>query len=123
MRADELNEVAVEPQQPSSQALQQPEVLPTGMDVSPHVEASGAPLIDAPAVFEVRDLNVYYGSFRAVRDVALTIPARQITAFIGPSGCGKTTVLRCFNRMNDLVEIARVEARFDTTGSTSTTPR
>jgi phosphate transport system ATP-binding protein len=66
-------------------------------------------LVDAPPVFDVRGLNVYYGSFRAVRDVELTIPARQVTAFIGPSGCGKTTVLRCFNRMNDLVEIARVE--------------
>ena len=62
-------------------------------------------------VFEVNDLSVYYGAFRAVRDVGLTIFERQITAFIGPSGCGKTTLLRCFNRMNDLVEIARVQGR------------
>ena len=52
---------------------------------------------------------MYYGAFRAVRDVNLVIKRQQVTAFIGPSGCGKTTVLRCFNRMNDLVEIARVE--------------
>src|SRR5262249_13401581 len=56
-----------------------------------------------PVVFDVQDLSVYYGSFRAVRDVALPIRKHEVTAFIGPSGCGKTTVLRCFNRMNDLI--------------------
>jgi phosphate transport system ATP-binding protein len=81
----------------------------TTVDVTPVVRSDEDVLVDAPAVFDVRDLSVYYGPFQAVRDVTLTIPARQITAFIGPSGCGKTTVLRCFNRMNDLVEIARVE--------------
>src|SRR5690606_23683208 len=60
-------------------------------------------------VFGVNDLNVYYGDFRAVRDVNVDIYKNEITAFIGPSGCGKTTVLRCFNRMNDLIDIARVE--------------
>ena len=61
------------------------------------------------AVFEVSDLAVYYGAFRAVRDVNLTVRKNEITAFIGPSGCGKSTVLRCFDRMNDLIESARVE--------------
>ena len=61
------------------------------------------------AVFSVRDLNVYYGRFLAVRNVDVDIIERKITAFIGTSGCGKTTVLRCFNRMNDLIETARVE--------------
>jgi phosphate transport system ATP-binding protein len=60
-------------------------------------------------VFETSDLSVFYGDFRAVRDVSLPIYRNQITALIGPSGCGKTTVLRCFNRMNDLIEGARVE--------------
>jgi phosphate transport system ATP-binding protein len=60
-------------------------------------------------VFETRSLAVYYGEFRAVRDVNLTIRGQEITAFIGPSGCGKTTVLRCFDRMNDLIPGARVE--------------
>jgi phosphate transport system ATP-binding protein len=64
---------------------------------------------DAHAVFETKELSVYYGPFRAVRDVSLTIREHEITAFIGPSGCGKTTVLRCFNRMNDFIETARVE--------------
>ncbi|HEY6416551.1 MAG TPA: phosphate ABC transporter ATP-binding protein PstB [Acidimicrobiales bacterium] len=60
-------------------------------------------------MFEVRNLAAYYGDFRAVREVTLDIRQREITAFIGPSGCGKTTVLRCFNRMNDLIPGARAE--------------
>jgi phosphate transport system ATP-binding protein len=60
-------------------------------------------------VFDIEGLNVYYGNFKAVRDVEIEILKNQITALIGPSGCGKTTVLRCLNRMNDLIETARVE--------------
>ena len=60
-------------------------------------------------VFRVEDLNCFYGANRAVRDVTMDIVEREITAIIGPSGCGKTTVLRCFNRMNDLIEGARAE--------------
>ncbi len=56
-----------------------------------------------------RNLNVYYGNFRAVKDVNLAVPRNKITAMIGPSGCGKSTVLRSFNRMNDLIPSARVE--------------
>jgi phosphate transport system ATP-binding protein len=63
------------------------------------------------AVFDLRSLQVFYGAFRAVRDVDLTIRKNEITAFIGPSGCGKTTVLRCLNRMNDLILGARVEGK------------
>jgi phosphate transport system ATP-binding protein len=62
-------------------------------------------------VFDVEGLSVLYGGFRAVRDVSLAIYQQHITALIGPSGCGKTTVLRCFNRMNDLIDIARVEGK------------
>jgi phosphate transport system ATP-binding protein len=64
---------------------------------------------DREVVFDVRDVAVYYGDFRAVRNVTLPIREHEITALIGPSGCGKTTVLRCLNRMNDLVQGARVE--------------
>jgi len=72
-------------------------------------EPNGA---DAPTVvFDVRELAVYYGEFRAVRDVDLDVHKHEITAFIGPSGCGKSTVLRCFDRMNDLIEGARVDGR------------
>jgi phosphate transport system ATP-binding protein len=60
-------------------------------------------------VLDVADLSVWYGDFRAVRDVSLPIEHNRITALIGPSGCGKTTVLRCLNRMNDLIEGARIE--------------
>ncbi len=59
-------------------------------------------------VFVTRDLHVHYGDFLAVREVDLDIAKNEITAFIGPSGCGKSTVLRCFNRMNDLIDSARV---------------
>ena len=57
------------------------------------------------------DVNVYYGSNLAVRKVFLEIPKHKVVAFIGPSGCGKSTILRCFNRMNDLIPGARVEGR------------
>jgi phosphate transport system ATP-binding protein len=60
-------------------------------------------------VFDIRNMSVYYGAFRAVKNVTLAIQGNQITALIGPSGCGKTTVIRCLNRMNDLIEGARVE--------------
>lgn len=60
-------------------------------------------------VFQTTDLSVFYGDFRAVRDVNLDIRQGEITALIGPSGCGKSTVLRSFNRMNDLIPTARVE--------------
>jgi phosphate transport system ATP-binding protein len=59
-------------------------------------------------VMAAKDLNVYYGDFLAVRDVNLTFGRNEITALIGPSGCGKSTVIRCLNRMNDLVGTARV---------------
>lgn len=63
------------------------------------------------AIFEIKDLNVYYRDFHAVADTSLDIYQNKITALIGPSGCGKSTVLRCFNRMNDLIDGARVEGR------------
>jgi phosphate transport system ATP-binding protein len=60
-------------------------------------------------VIEVKDLSVHYGDYRAVRDVTMDFGKNQITALIGPSGCGKSTVLRCFNRMNDLIPGARAD--------------
>jgi phosphate transport system ATP-binding protein len=73
-------------------------------------DSGASPDGEQPAiVFEVRDLSVYYGNFRAVREVNLDIRQTEITAFIGPSGCGKSTVLRCFDRMNDLIPGARAE--------------
>ncbi|MGN0997071.1 MAG: phosphate ABC transporter ATP-binding protein PstB [Candidatus Ventricola sp.] len=60
------------------------------------------------AKMTVRDLELFYGEFHALKHVNLDVPAHQITAFIGPSGCGKSTLLRCLNRMNDLVEGCRI---------------
>ena len=81
-------------------------------------------LADEPdAVMECFALNVFYGDFHAVHDVSLTFGKNEITALIGPSGCGKSTVLRCLNRMNDLVPGARVEGQCTTTGMTSTVLR
>nr|WP_312894686.1 phosphate ABC transporter ATP-binding protein PstB [Nonomuraea soli] len=62
-------------------------------------------------VFQVEDLSVFYGDYEAVRNVDMTIGNREITAMIGPSGCGKSTVLRCFNRMNDLIPGARAAGK------------
>ena len=58
--------------------------------------------------FTVKDMELYYGSFHALKNVNLNIASREITAFIGPSGCGKSTVLKSLNRMNDLVEGCRI---------------
>ncbi len=58
---------------------------------------------------EVKNLSIYYGSFRAVKNITLEVPPRKITAIIGPSGCGKSTMLRSFNRMNELVPTAWAE--------------
>jgi phosphate transport system ATP-binding protein len=73
--------------------------------------------IAGSAVFDTKNVSIYYGSFRAVTDVSLTIYENEITAFIGPSGCGKTTVLRTLNRMNDLVASARVEGEVSYRGA------
>jgi len=65
--------------------------------------------IAVETIFDIEDVSVHYGDFRAVRDVTISIARNEITALIGPSGCGKTTFLRCLNRMNDLIEGARVD--------------
>jgi len=62
-----------------------------------------------PTAVSLRDVHLYYGAFRAVKNVTLDIPKNRITALIGPSGCGKSTLLRSINRMNDLIPSARVE--------------
>ncbi len=69
-----------------------------------------------PPIVEIDQLNFFYGEKQALFDVTLQIPEKEVTAFIGPSGCGKSTLLRCLNRMNDLVDVARIgggEIRID----------
>ena len=60
----------------------------------------------------VRNANLWYGDFQALKNISVEIPEKQVTAFIGPSGCGKSTFLKCFNRMNDLVDGCKIEGEF-----------
>ena len=69
------------------------------------------------AIVEARDLDVWYGDERALEDVSLAIPENRVTAIIGPSGCGKSTFLRCINRMNDLIDPARVDGELSLRGT------
>lgn len=69
----------------------------------------GADATTTPPLIEVSNLSLYYGANKALSDITLNIRERLVTAFIGPSGCGKSTFLRCFNRMNDLIDNVRIE--------------
>ena len=92
--------------------LSHSETEPT--EVGPRVEvrrAGSAEESVRETIFDIRGVSVFYGSFRAVRDITIPIARNEITALIGPSGCGKTTFIRCLNRMNDLIEGARVEGK------------
>ena len=73
--------------------------------LNPHADASG--IMEAPMV-EIEHLSLWYGAKQALRDVSMSVPKHRVTAYIGPSGCGKTTLLRCLNRMNDLVDGVRI---------------
>ncbi|MBI4296342.1 MAG: phosphate ABC transporter ATP-binding protein [Chloroflexi bacterium] len=66
-------------------------------------------MANSVACLEAKGLQLWYGKFQALRGISLAIPHNQITAIIGPSGCGKSSLLRCFNRMNDLIPGSRVE--------------
>jgi phosphate transport system ATP-binding protein len=107
------------------------------IDTAPRVDAPPAPWTVAvdtvpaearepsqdPPILALQNVNVYYGDFHAVTDVSFTVPKHRITALIGPSGCGKSTILRCINRMNDLVPGARVEGSILYHGVDITAPR
>jgi len=77
-------------------------------DVSDSVASSGATM-RANTVVRAENVDVWYNDDQALQDISLEIPENQVTAMIGPSGCGKSTFLRCINRMNDLIDAARVE--------------
>ena len=85
-----------------------PEQQTPSIEVAPPPSAAG---VSRDVVFDIRGLSVHYGKAPAVMDVDLAIHRNAITALIGPSGCGKSTVLRCLNRMNDLVSTAVVSGR------------
>jgi phosphate transport system ATP-binding protein len=89
------------------QNLKVPQAAPT---VSmPAQQASETAAADGQLIFDARGVNVSYGGKLAVEDVNLALHEHEITALIGPSGCGKSTFLRCLNRMNDTIDIARIE--------------
>src|SRR4029077_19454461 len=80
-------------------------------ELQPNIESSAAP----PKML-IENLTFYYGKARALKDITLSIPPNQVTAFIGPSGCGKSTLLRTLNRMNDVIPGTRVEGRIELDG-------
>jgi phosphate transport system ATP-binding protein len=75
------------------------------------LEKTVAPAEAGPPLISLDDVSVFYGSFEAVRGTSMPVAHNKITAMIGPSGCGKSTILRCLNRMNDLVPGARVAGK------------
>src|SRR5690242_8870384 len=77
-----------------------------------HTEGVSAPgSAVAAAKITVNNLNFYYSKHQALTDISMPIKAKRVTALIGPSGCGKSTFLRTFNRMNDLIPMARIEGQ------------
>jgi phosphate transport system ATP-binding protein len=88
-----------------------------GVEVSaPVVSASRGGAEANPTKIVNRNVNVWYGDKQALYDVSVDVPDRAVTAFIGPSGCGKSTFLRCINRMNDTIPIARVTGQIEIDG-------
>ena len=75
---------------------------------SARIRPTAPSMAENPARIVARNVNVSYGDKQAIFDVSMDIPEKSVTAFIGPSGCGKSTFLRCFNRMNDTIDICRV---------------
>jgi phosphate transport system ATP-binding protein len=83
----------------------------TSSEAKPAAERPAAPREPRDTIFDVEDINVFYGEHKAIRNVSLDLKVNEITALIGPSGCGKSTFIRCLNRMNDLIPSARVDGK------------
>lgn len=73
-------------------------------------------LSNKKTIINVKDLDLYYGDFQALKKINMEIKENEITAFIGPSGCGKSTTLKCFNRMNDLIDDCKIEGLIEIDG-------
>ncbi len=101
---------------PASEATA--ELRPTDLQAAEprRVESQEANTQQAAIMADVKNLELYYGDFHALKNINITIPERQVTAFIGPSGCGKSTLLRCFNRMNDLIESCHIQGEIHIKG-------
>jgi phosphate transport system ATP-binding protein len=91
----------------------QDEAAAAAVGVTPRETAPDASRTLRDVIFDVDDINVFYGEHRAIRNVTLKLRVNEITALIGPSGCGKSTFIRCLNRMNDLIPSARVDGKID----------
>ncbi|MFT4724974.1 MAG: phosphate transport system ATP-binding protein, partial [Colwellia sp.] len=89
-------------------------VIPRTLD--PKVKLDLNNLSPEQVALEIKNLNLYYGDKQALQNISMSIPKGQVTAFIGPSGCGKSTLLRCINRMNDLVDICKIEGEINLHG-------
>ena len=88
-----------------------PETIRETTTISSAIDAPGITAPDATrTMIDVDGVDFHYGKAKALHGINLKIPEKKVTAFIGPSGCGKSTLLRCFNRMNDLLDHARVTA-------------
>jgi phosphate transport system ATP-binding protein len=81
---------------------------PAPPQAKPDRDPALEPRIDNP-ILRIEDLSLWYGEKKALNEISMKIPDKQITAFIGPSGCGKSTLLRCINRLNDLIDNVKVE--------------
>lgn len=86
-----------------------------GIDIS-QIDRKQTVSGDEVTSIEVHDLNLFYAEKQALTNINITLPEKRVSAFIGPSGCGKSTLLRCFNRMNDLVDICRIEGAIEIDG-------
>ena len=89
---------------------------PTALDVALNENDDTQVARKIPTKVDARDVDVFYGDKQALEKVTIEIPENQVTAFIGPSGCGKSTFLRCINRMNDTIDICRVEGTIEIDG-------
>ncbi len=96
---------------------------PSGHSQKSNEQSDQTPAAESVVKITVADLKFYYGATQALFNVNLAIRSNQVTAFIGPSGCGKSTLLRCLNRLNDLIEGARVEGRVELDGTSIYDPR
>jgi len=109
-----------DPMQPDATATTPVSATPFGKTPTPRVDtapASGPASAPAATAIKIRGFSSWYGSFQALKDLDLDIPAQQVTAFIGPSGCGKSTFLRWINRMNDTIPSARAEGTLELHGT------
>ncbi|RRJ28323.1 phosphate ABC transporter ATP-binding protein [Halocatena pleomorpha] len=112
-------EIDPDPASASDLESDQPSAATTSTDRNGTTESAGFNTTESSvgeAIIEARDINVWYDDVQALTDITMDIPEQGVTAMIGPSGCGKSTFLRCINRMNDLIDAARVDGDLSLAG-------